>query len=120
MGPRGAESPAQQTPRPNPYTGKTYDSIGSISQFLSQHSKAAPAAPAAGLPRPNAPARPLPSAPPAARKPARTGMTVTHPKYGTGTVVRREGEGDDAKITVHFPKAGLKKLIERYAGLKRD
>jgi hypothetical protein len=31
-------------------------------------------------------------------------MTVEHPKYGTGTVVRREGEGDDAKITVSFPR----------------
>ena len=31
-------------------------------------------------------------------------MTVEHPKYGTGTVVRREGEGEDAKITVNFPR----------------
>ena len=35
-------------------------------------------------------------------------MTVEHPKYGTGTVVRREGEGEDAKITVNFPRYGLK------------
>jgi DNA helicase-2/ATP-dependent DNA helicase PcrA len=55
--------------------------------------------------------------PPAARKGPRTGMTVSHPKYGTGTVVRREGEGDDAKITVNFPGHGLKKLVEKYAGL---
>jgi len=47
-------------------------------------------------------------------------MTVQHPKYGAGTVVRREGEGEDAKITVNFPGYGLKKLIARYAGLKRD
>jgi DNA helicase-2/ATP-dependent DNA helicase PcrA len=47
-------------------------------------------------------------------------MTVNHPKYGTGTVVKREGEGDDAKITVNFPRFGLKKLVEKYAGLKRD
>jgi hypothetical protein len=31
-------------------------------------------------------------------------MSVDHPKYGTGTVVRREGEGEDAKITVNFPR----------------
>ncbi len=66
------------------------------------------------------PTKPLPAAPPAPRKGARTGMTVEHPKYGTGTVVRREGEGDDAKITVNFPRFGLKKLVEKYAGLKRD
>ena len=49
-------------------------------------------------------AKPLPAAPPPVRKAARTGMTVEHPKYGTGTVVRREGDGDDAKITVSFPR----------------
>jgi DNA helicase-2/ATP-dependent DNA helicase PcrA len=60
-----------------------------------------------------------PAAAPPPRKSARTGMTVEHPKYGTGTVVRREGEGEDAKITVSFPRYGLKKLVEKYAGLKR-
>lgn len=47
-------------------------------------------------------------------------MTVEHPKYGSGTVVRREGEGDNAKITVNFARYGLKKLVEKYAGLKRN
>ena len=69
-----------------------------------------------GAPRPP---EPRPAGPPAKRV-ARAGMTVEHPKYGTGTVVRREGDGDDAKITVNFPRFGLKKLIEKYAGLKRD
>jgi DNA helicase-2/ATP-dependent DNA helicase PcrA len=50
----------------------------------------------------------------------RAGMTVEHPKYGTGTVVRREGDGDSAKITVNFPRFGLKKLVEKYAGLKKS
>jgi DNA helicase-2/ATP-dependent DNA helicase PcrA len=72
------------------------------------------------LPRPPLPAKPIPPAAPVVRRGARTGMTVEHPKYGTGTVVRREGEGDDAKITVNFPRYGLKKLIEKYAGLKRN
>jgi DNA helicase-2/ATP-dependent DNA helicase PcrA len=54
------------------------------------------------------------------RKGARPGAVVDHPKYGTGTVVRREGDGDDAKITVNFPRFGLKKLVEKYAGLKRS
>jgi DNA helicase-2/ATP-dependent DNA helicase PcrA len=47
-------------------------------------------------------------------------MTVQHAKYGTGTVIRREGEGEDAKITVNFSRHGLKKLVEKYAGLKRS
>jgi DNA helicase-2/ATP-dependent DNA helicase PcrA len=50
----------------------------------------------------------------------RAGSTITHPKYGKGTVVRREGDGDDAKITVNFPGYGLKKLVAKYAGLKTD
>jgi DNA helicase-2/ATP-dependent DNA helicase PcrA len=62
---------------------------------------------------------PLPKAPPAPRQPARTGTVVEHPKYGTGTIVRREGEGDDAKVTVIFQRHGMKKLVEKYAGLTK-
>src|SRR5450631_1982913 len=51
---------------------------------------------------------PLPKAPPPPKQPARTGTVVEHPKYGTGTIVRREGEGDDAKITVIFQRHGMK------------
>ena len=61
----------------------------------------------------------LPQAPPASKRPAQTGTVVEHPKYGTGTIVRREGEGDDAKLVVSFTRHGLKKLVEKYAGLKR-
>jgi DNA helicase-2/ATP-dependent DNA helicase PcrA len=61
----------------------------------------------------------LPKAPPPPKHPARTGTVVEHPKYGTGTIVRREGEGDDAKIVVVFQRYGMKKLVEKYAGLKK-
>ena len=33
--------------------------------------------------------------------------------------IKREGDGDDAKITVQFPRFGLKKLVEKYAQLER-
>jgi DNA helicase-2/ATP-dependent DNA helicase PcrA len=49
----------------------------------------------------------------------RPGQKVKHPKYGEGTVFRREGDGEDAKITVQFPRFGLKKLVEKYAQLER-
>jgi DNA helicase-2/ATP-dependent DNA helicase PcrA len=49
---------------------------------------------------------------------AKSGTTVNHPKYGRGTVLRREGDGDDAKLTVSFPGYGLKKIVEKYAGIK--
>jgi DNA helicase II / ATP-dependent DNA helicase PcrA len=47
------------------------------------------------------------------------GSRVRHPKYGEGTVFRREGEGDDAKITVQFQQHGVKKLVEKFAQLER-
>ena len=50
----------------------------------------------------------------------RAGATVQHPKYGGGTVLRREGDGDDAKLTISFPGYGLKKIVEKYAGIKID
>jgi len=49
----------------------------------------------------------------------RQGSRVRHPKYGEGTVFRREGEGDDAKITVQFQQHGVKKLVEKFAQLER-
>jgi DNA helicase-2/ATP-dependent DNA helicase PcrA len=48
----------------------------------------------------------------------RPGQRVRHPKYGEGTVYRREGDGDEAKITVQFPQFGLKKLVEKFAQLE--
>ncbi len=116
----------RQSVRRNTFTGKTYNSLDNISQFFTERGIAYPAA---GAP-PRPAAAPSPLKPPAARpaaaparpaaKSARTGMTVQHPKYGTGVVVRREGEGEDAKLTISFPGYGLKKLVEKYAGLKKE
>ena len=47
------------------------------------------------------------------------GRKCAIPKYGEGTVYQREGEGEDAKITVQFPRFGLKKLVEKYAQLEK-
>ena len=125
---------ARQSARRNTYIGKTYNSLDNISQFFSERGMAFNAPRPAPPPRPQprqapiippratAPVKPtLPgpdSGPP--RRITRAGMTVEHPKYGKGTVVRREGDGENAKITVNFPHHGLKKLVEKYAGLKRD
>jgi DNA helicase-2/ATP-dependent DNA helicase PcrA len=48
----------------------------------------------------------------------RPGATVVHPRYGKGTVLRREGDGDDAKLYIQFPGYGMKKLVEKFAGIK--
>ncbi|SPF53434.1 ATP-dependent DNA helicase PcrA [Candidatus Sulfopaludibacter sp. SbA4] len=120
----------RQSAKRSTFTGKTYNSLENINQFFGErglpfNSPKPPApqkSPPQPLPRPGQGmplTKPLPQVMPP-RKGARAGMTVEHPKYGTGTVVRREGDGEDAKITVNFPRYGLKKLVEKYAGLKRN
>ncbi len=47
------------------------------------------------------------------------GAHVRHPKYGKGLILRREGTGDNVKLTVSFPGFGQKKLIEKYANLEQ-
>jgi DNA helicase-2/ATP-dependent DNA helicase PcrA len=49
----------------------------------------------------------------------RKGQRVRHAKYGEGTVLMREGEGEDAKLTVMFQRHGMKKLMEKFANLQK-
>jgi len=46
------------------------------------------------------------------------GTRVRHPTFGVGVVRRSEGRGDAEKLSVQFARAGLKKLIRRYANLE--
>jgi len=87
------------------YSGKSYNSIENIAEFFASRGKKF------SVPK-------LPVEPPKGRKGFRPGQKVRHPKYGEGTVYQREGEGEDAKITVQFPRFGLKKLVEKYAQLE--
>jgi DNA helicase-2/ATP-dependent DNA helicase PcrA len=110
----------------NLYTGKTYNSVENIQQFFQERGKA-PAPPATSHQPPVAPPIPRPQAPPTpsakaptGRRGFRAGAMIRHPKYGRGTVLRREGDGEDAKLTVSFPGYGLKKLVEKYAGIQED
>lgn len=47
------------------------------------------------------------------------GQRVRHPKYGEGILLARDGEGEEAKLTVQFSKSGVKKLVEKFAQLER-
>ncbi len=117
----GERHEVREAARRNLYTGKTFNSVENIQQFFAERGKQAPQTPATG-------ANPAPKPGPAAPRPAstarpksfRAGSTINHPKYGRGTVLRREGDGDDAKLTVSFPGYGLKKLVEKYAGIKEE
>jgi DNA helicase-2/ATP-dependent DNA helicase PcrA len=116
----------RETVRPNLYTGKTYNSVDNIQRFFAERGKT-PAPPPAAIqpqrastPTPSPAVAPQVARPPAGRRGFRAGAMIRHPKYGRGTVLRREGDGEDAKLTVSFPGYGLKKLVEKYAGIQED
>ena len=89
-----------------PFSGTTYNSIDNIAEFFASRGKKF--------------SRPKVEVPePTGRRGFRKGDRVRHPKYGEGIVYLREGEGEDAKITVQFPRFGLKKLVEKYAQLEK-
>ncbi|MBI3697805.1 MAG: ATP-binding domain-containing protein, partial [Acidobacteria bacterium] len=106
------------------YTGKTYNSVENVAEFFASKGitpkrRTGEEANRRKGQEPGVASSPLRLS--ASSRPAfRAGVRVHHPKYGTGTVLRREGEGDDAKITVSFPGHGLKKLIEKYATLRQE
>ncbi|HZZ15547.1 MAG TPA: 3'-5' exonuclease, partial [Candidatus Sulfotelmatobacter sp.] len=98
----GVAASRQKTTAP----AKPYNSIENIAEFFASRGK-----------KFTVPKTPLEE--PAGKRGFRPGQRVRHPKYGEGTVYQREGEGEEAKITVQFPRFGLKKLVEKYAQLER-
>ncbi len=48
----------------------------------------------------------------------RPGQSVVHDRFGYGTVLRVEGAGEEAKLTVSFPGRGATRLLAKFAGLK--
>jgi DNA helicase-2/ATP-dependent DNA helicase PcrA len=46
------------------------------------------------------------------------GKRVRHLKFGVGTIIEVEGDGEDRRLTVSFQDYGPKKLVERYANLQ--
>jgi DNA helicase II / ATP-dependent DNA helicase PcrA len=55
----------------------------------------------------------------AASSELRSGSQVIHEQFGKGVILRMEGSGPEAKLTVYFDKAGKKKFIAKYAKLTR-
>jgi DNA helicase II / ATP-dependent DNA helicase PcrA len=99
---RGRVAELRQKPTPS---AKPYNSIENIAEFFASRGKKF-SAPKTRIEEPTG------------QRGFRPGQKVRHPKYGEGTVYRREGEGEQAKITVQFPRFGLKKLVEKYAQLE--
>ncbi len=51
--------------------------------------------------------------------PFQLGESVSHRKFGSGTVVSFEGSGEHARVEVNFHRAGAKWLVLAYANLER-
>jgi DNA helicase II / ATP-dependent DNA helicase PcrA len=98
----GASKPAEKKP----------DSLDNIAQFFG--GRGAGGRGGAGFARPKMEVPLSPVAPGLTK-----GSRVRHGKYGEGTVILREGDGEDAKLTVHFARFGVKKLIEKFAQLEK-
>jgi DNA helicase-2/ATP-dependent DNA helicase PcrA len=47
-----------------------------------------------------------------------TGTCVVHRKFGPGIIASVEPEGDDLKLEILFEKAGMKRLMAKYAQLE--
>lgn len=109
----------RETARRNLYTGKAYNSVENIQQFFAERGKVPQAAAVVPSAAPQT-APPRVTVPAPRKRGLRAGATIRHPKYGLGTILRREGEGDDAKLTISFQGYGLKKLIEKYAGIQEE
>ena len=96
------------------YTGKTYDTADSIADFFKQRNRQMGQT-AGSLPNVN---KPVSNSAQSSNE-ITPGSYVRHSKYGRGLVLRREGAGESAKLTVSFPGYGQKKLVEKYAGLEK-
>ena len=105
------------------YSGKTYDSVDSIAEFFRKRD--AQMGGHGSIDRPKS--QGLRAAQPTGKDAGGSGSPdlflpgsyVRHAKYGRGLVLRREGAGDQTKVTVSFPGYGQKKLVEKYARLEK-
>jgi len=86
------------------------NSVESVEGFLKQRGFASPK---------RSGSRGLSFSPPTKKRRWKLGTQVRHAKFGLGTVIECEGEGEDTRLTVSFPGYGRKKIVEKYAPLER-
>ncbi|MCI0628451.1 MAG: UvrD-helicase domain-containing protein [Acidobacteria bacterium] len=99
-------SPGLMSRRAAAYDGPTYNSRESIQQFYAQRGKQVDLAP-------------VKKSQPGESNRFKQGIYVRHPKFGVGHIVRCEGEGDESKLTINFPGYGMKKMVQKFAGLEK-
>jgi DNA helicase-2/ATP-dependent DNA helicase PcrA len=117
---KSTETPSGRRADSKEGSAKAPDSIDNIARFFGGKAGAgiAKMGNPGSLPRPAfpGPATDLPQSAHAA--PLKKGQRVRHSKYGEGTILMREGDGEDAKLTVLFA-SGMKKLMEKFANLQK-
>jgi len=141
-GERAAAAPSKPK---NLYTGKTYNTADAVAEFFKKKNiepqpggldsdrnasvnerasdeltPAPPRSSPSGFDKLRAIASEKPKSEDQGPKPTFVaGAHVRHEKYGKGLVLRREGSGDNVKLTISFPGFGQKKMIEKFANLQK-
>jgi len=137
---RGERAAAAPSKPKNLYTGKTYNTADAVAEFFKKKGVESgsggnasvnergsdtprsepPVSKMSGLDKLRAIASEKPKEEP--KVPSGlfvAGSHVRHDKYGKGLVLRREGSGDNVKLTISFPGFGQKKMIEKFAKLQK-
>ncbi|MBQ2813101.1 MAG: ATP-dependent DNA helicase PcrA, partial [Clostridia bacterium] len=74
----------------------------------------------AGTPKPKAEPLIIPKKPDVPVDSFNTGDSVSHATFGTGVVLSVKPMGNDALLEIAFDKAGTKKLMAKFAKLKKN
>jgi DNA helicase-2/ATP-dependent DNA helicase PcrA len=111
--------PSRAVKKTSNYAGKTYNSVDGVREFFkSRTTSGGGSRGAEGRRSKGAEAAGGPATSDSVGQ-FRVGARVKHAKYGTGVVLRSEGAGDDAKLTVSFPGYGQKKFVAKFAALEK-
>ncbi|HEV2665360.1 MAG TPA: hypothetical protein VG324_10630, partial [Blastocatellia bacterium] len=115
-GPEPAPAPARAARRTGNYQGRTYNDAESVKEFFARQGRNIDSADFETRAGSDGESGGRGAAGQAGLK---VGTRVRHAKYGVGLIVKREGEDENAKLTINFPGYGHKKMIEKYAALEK-
>ncbi|MEK6284938.1 MAG: UvrD-helicase domain-containing protein [Acidobacteriota bacterium] len=112
--------PSRTVKKTSNYSGKTYNSVDGVREFFKRRTQSAGGAEQSReAAEPKSRGASGDSGAASSGGQFRVGAHVRHAKYGTGVVLRSEGAGDDAKLTVRFPGYGQKKFVAKFAALEK-
>ncbi len=107
----GGSAHPDRRPRTSTYRGKTYDSAASIREFFKSRESTDRERPTS---QSSVGAQPIRDS-----STPMVGDRVRHPKYGVGLLLRRDGHGEEARLTVSFPGYGAKKFVAGHVKLEK-